>query len=204
MGSHRTLAERFEFEADPIKGSRFVALLAPVQTDAEALAELEAARRRWPGATHHCWAYALSDGRSRSSDDGEPGGSAGRPILAQIEGHDVTDVSAVVVRWYGGTKLGVGGLIRAYGGTAGKALDRAPIEVVEAMIRLRVTHAYDDTGPIQALIGSRNLTVEDTEWGERVTLTLSVREDEAVAITAELTDRTAGRAQISQPDALPR
>lgn len=199
MSRYTTIAEAFEFEIEPIKGSRFVAVMAPADTQEQALALVSDVRARWPGATHHCWAYALRDGRTRSSDDGEPGGSAGRPILAQIEGHGVTDVSVVVVRWYGGTKLGVGGLMRAYGGTAGKALDRCEMREVIPLLDLRVTHDYDDTGAVQAIIGARSLPIRDTQWGQQVTLVLAVEEPDLEAVATELRDRTAGRAEITLP-----
>ncbi|MCO4746112.1 MAG: YigZ family protein [Proteobacteria bacterium] len=198
MPRFTTIAGPFEFEADPIKGSRFIALLRPVSTEDEALELVRDARSRWPGASHHCWAFALKDGRTRSNDDGEPGGSAGRPILAQIEGHGITDVSVVVMRWFGGTKLGVGGLMRAYGGTAGKALDRAePLEVIP-VVEIQVEHDYDDTGTVQAIIGARGLVVRDTQYDARVQLRLSMEETLVDAVVQEITDRTSGRATIDR------
>ncbi|TNE92642.1 MAG: YigZ family protein [Deltaproteobacteria bacterium] len=197
MARFSTVSDALVFEEDLIKGSRFVALVEPVDDEEQALAHVDACRTRWPGATHHCWAFALADGRTRSSDDGEPGGSAGRPILAQIEGHGVTNVAVVVVRWYGGTKLGVGGLIRAYGGTAGKALDRCDVVEVIPRLRLVVAHSYDDTGPVQAVVGSRGLEVVDTQWGAGVRMTVSVTEEEAEAVTRDFVDRTAGRADVT-------
>lgn len=198
MATYTTIAAPFEYEAEPIKGSRFIAICRPASTDADALGLVDDLRKRWPGATHHCWAFALRDGRTRSSDDGEPGGSAGRPILAQIEGHGITDVSVVVVRWYGGTKLGVGGLMRAYGGTAGKALDRCEVLEVVPVVPLVIEHDYDDTGPVQVVIGARNLTVQDTQWGARVRLVLAVAEPDLDAVADEIRDRTSGRADITR------
>lgn len=192
----RTVQEPSEFADEPVKGSRFVALVAPAVTESEARRVVEDARRRWPDASHHCWAWRLQDGSHRSSDDGEPGGSAGRPILAQIEGHGMADVAVVVARWFGGTKLGVGGLIRAYGGCAGRALDRASVVVRIPDVFLRVSHLYDDTGVVQAVVGAHHLEVKDTSWSERVTLTLVVPEPAAAKITAEIIDRTSGRATV--------
>ncbi|RME22482.1 MAG: YigZ family protein, partial [Deltaproteobacteria bacterium] len=91
----RTLAGPVEYHLDPIKGSRFIGLAAPVHDDAQLEALLARAAERWPDARHHCWAVRYVDGRVRSSDAGEPGGSAGRPILAQIEGHGLADVAVV-------------------------------------------------------------------------------------------------------------
>ena len=200
MAVVRSIAAAFEFNADPIKGSRFIAIATPADTPDSALAAVEASRLRWPGASHHCWAYALSSGPTRSSDDGEPGGSAGRPILAQIEGHDLTDVVVVVTRWFGGTKLGVGGLIRAYGGTAGKTLDRC--EVVERVptVPCAIEHAYDDTGLVQGLLAHLGQPVRDTRWGEGVTVLLDVPEDRVEALSTALRDRSSGRLEISPAD----
>lgn len=120
--SRQTLAgpARFALEA---KKSRFLAEAWPVAAPDAALACVEAAVR--VPATHHCWAYRLG-AAYRSSDDGEPGGSAGRPILAAIDGQGLDGVVVVVTRWYGGIKLGVGGLARAYGGAAAECLRTAP------------------------------------------------------------------------------
>lgn len=195
--SWRTLEAPLLFEDDPVKGSRFAAWAAPVGDEAQALAVLDEARARWGDASHHCWAYALHDGGHRAHDDGEPGGSAGRPILAQIEGHGVTDVMVVVARWFGGTKLGVGGLIRAYGGCAGRVLDRVHVVDVVPVVRLRVRHAYDDTGGVQAVLASRGLEPVDTVWDARVQVDVDVPQPDIDAVMDALRDRTSGRAELT-------
>ncbi len=196
--SFRTVAESFVFADEPVKGSRFVALVGPVSSPEDFDALLDDARGRWADASHHCWAFHVRGGTHRSSDDGEPGGSAGRPILAQIDGHDVIDVGVVVARWFGGTKLGVGGLIRAYGGCAGRALDRAPIVEVVPTVRVMVEHSYDDTGAIQAVLGSAGLAPTDTTYDASVTVTLDVPEPDADELVARLVDRTSGRAAVTR------
>lgn len=195
---HRTLAGRSRFSIDPVKGSRFTATLAPARDPEAAQALLDSVRSEWPNATHHCWAWRLSDGRTRSSDDGEPGGSAGRPILAQLEGHGVEDAVVVVTRWYGGTKLGVGGLIRAYGGCAGKALDVAPVVETARTVPMTLTHAYADTGVVHAELRAAGLTPESTEFQADVVVQLAVPEADAAAIALRLTDATGGRATIAR------
>jgi uncharacterized YigZ family protein len=117
----QTLAGPATFELEA-KRSRFLARAAPVESPEAALAFLHEVSD--PQATHNCWAYRIG-ADYRSSDDGEPGGSAGRPILAAIEGQGVDQVMVVVTRWYGGTNLGVGGLVRAYGGAAAECLRTA-------------------------------------------------------------------------------
>jgi uncharacterized YigZ family protein len=195
---HRTLAARTRFTLDPVKGSRFVATLGPARDEDEARALLESVRAEWPNATHHCWAWRLSDGRSRSSDDGEPGGSAGRPILAQIEGHEIEDAVVVVTRWYGGTKLGVGGLIRAYGGCAGKALDAAEVIETARTVPLVLTHGYADTGAVQAALSAAGITPEDTTFEAEVVVRLAVPEADVDGLARRLVDATAGRARVER------
>lgn len=187
--------ERFVWRADPIKGSRFEAWVVPVQDEAEARRALDEARATEGNASHHCWAWRLTDGTTRSSDDGEPGGSAGRPILAQLEGHEMVDTLVIVIRWFGGTKLGVGGLIRAYGGTAGKALDRAPIEEVRALATLRFRYAYDDTQAVEAALAGFEARV-DRSWDAAVTAVATLPEADRQALEHALVERSAGRVEI--------
>ncbi len=196
MGSYMTVSSAFEYVAEPIKGSRFVALISPVNDSDSALAKVEEARARWPGATHHCWAFRVRDGTSRSSDDGEPGGSAGRPILAMIDGHEVTDVCIVVVRWYGGTKLGVGGLMRAYGGTAGKGLDASPIEEVIETADIWVCHAYDDTNAVATVVSGYNVDVVDTTYTDTVRTCLRVVLSAKETVEQALINATSGRVEV--------
>ena len=108
---------------EEIRKSRFITLAGPIASAAEAMAFIE--RHSDPAATHNCWAWKLG-GQYRSNDDGEPGGTAGRPILAAIEAQGFDQVVVLVIRWYGGIQLGTGGLARAYGGGANKCLQQAP------------------------------------------------------------------------------
>ena len=196
MATVRTLAEPFRFQPAPIKGSRFIATAAPVASMDEALACVEAVRAEMADARHHCWACRLADGSHRSSDDGEPGGSAGRPILAMIDGHDLVDVVVVVTRYFGGVKLGVGGLIRAYGGAAGQALDRAPVVERELTETLIVVHAYDDTQAVATVLAAEGLTPRDTDYGAEVRLVLDVPVERREAVVDALRDRTSGRVRV--------
>jgi uncharacterized YigZ family protein len=198
---YTTLAEPLTFADEPVKGSRFVARASPAQGEGDALAAVEAARAAWPDATHHTWAYRLRDGRHRHSDAGEPGGSAGRPILAQIEGHGLSDVVVVVARWFGGTKLGVGGLVRAYGACAGRALDRAVRVEVVPTVELVVRHGYDDVGAVQAAFGAFGVEVVDTRWDTDVAAVVRVGEDRRDGLIEALRDRTSGRVRIGGNDA---
>lgn len=187
------------FQAEPIKGSRFLAIVAPAHDEARAAEVIARTSAEHADADHCCWAWRLRGGATRSWDAAEPRGSAGRPILAQIEGHGVYDVVVVVVRHFGGVKLGVGGLVRAYGGTAGKALDRAPLEEVADTVELVVPYAYGDTQAVEAALVTARAADVTTEWGETVRRVVRVEEEAAAALVAELRDRTAGRVRVDLP-----
>ena len=192
-----TVADKSVYHLDPIKGSRFIASIFPVQTEEAAMAALNEVRGDFSDARHHCWAFLLrEDERSRSSDDGEPGGSAGRPILAQLVGHELSDLMVVVTRYFGGTKLGVGGLIRAYGGCAGKGLDQAErVEVVETQ-DLLLSYDYDLTSAVDAVLGSESLEKHNPAYGAAVQVTLRIPLEDVTRISQLLNDRTRGRINI--------
>ncbi|KTT48969.1 thymidylate synthase [Pseudomonas oryzihabitans] len=127
-----TLTDEASCEEE-VRKSRFLALAAPVTSVEAAMAFIE--RVSVPTATHNCWAWKLGN-QYRFNDDGEPGGTAGRPILAAIEGQECDQVVVVVIRWYGGIKLGTGGLVRAYGGCAARCLqqaDKQPLVIRESL-----------------------------------------------------------------------
>jgi uncharacterized YigZ family protein len=152
-----TLARECEFAQDTRK-SRFLALATPVTSPEAALAYLRAVSD--PGATHNCWAYRIGQ-EYRYSDDGEPGGSAGRPILQAIDGQQCDAVMVVVTRWYGGINLGVGGLIRAYGGTAAECLRIGPRVPLIAITRLSMRCEFNELPLLKARLGELGATVDD-------------------------------------------
>lgn len=199
--SYTTLGAPFRYEPDKVKGSRFIACVAPASNEEEAQAFLAAIKAEFDDARHWCFAWRLGEtgDLTRSGDDGEPSGSAGRPILLQLEGHGVTDVAAVVVRYFGGVKLGVGGLMRAYGGAAGQALDRA--ELLEVPIRetLRCTHDYGDSGAVAGVLSARGLVAEDADYGSEVSFSIRVGVDEVEDVARALGDATAGRLRVEKP-----
>lgn len=197
---YRTLGGEIRFETELVKGSRFLASAACVSTSEQALGFVERISAEFHKASHNCWAYRLGPlGEAfRSSDDGEPSGSAGRPILMQIEGHGLSNCAVVVSRWFGGTKLGVGGLMRAYGGAAGQALDQATIRSVKLTRRVRLRFPYACAGAVEALLASEKLEPEQAEYGARVELWLRIAEDRLAGLQASLLDRTAARAEWSE------
>jgi uncharacterized YigZ family protein len=157
------------------RGSRFLALLVPVGGEEAAGATLEEIRRLHRGATHHCWAWRLGPlARERSSDDGEPAGTAGEPILRVLRGAALSDVLVVVVRWFGGVKLGKGGLARAYSGACGLVLERtATVRRIETIL-LRVSLPYERLGAVKRLAEAPGRRLRSESYGEEVVMEIEV------------------------------
>ncbi len=193
-----TIAETVENEIEAIKGSRFIGIATPVQSDEEAMQFIAQIKQRFPDARHWCWAYQLREQkRTRFSDDGEPNGSAGKPILAPIVGQGLFDVLVVVVRYFGGVKLGVGGLVRAYSHATNAVLSVAEhVEVVPKQI-LNLSYSYEDTGKIASALSVLQLQEENIIYTDRVQSTLAVTFDEVDNVCRQLTDYTAGRIVIT-------
>lgn len=198
---YRSLAAPFRAEVEESKGSRFLALIAPASSEETAAEHLKGVRSEFPDASHHCWAYRLRGpgDHFRFSDDGEPGGSAGRPILQQIDGHGVVDVSIVVVRWFGGTKLGVGGLMRAYGGAAGRALDAAPIETIVIKQRVDVRYPYECSGAVDGMLAVWQVQPIRSEYADEVHAVFEIALRDVERFRDDLRDRTAGRGTTELP-----
>lgn len=178
-----------------VKRSRFIALVARADSPDEALAFLESVRDA--DATHNCWAYKIGE-LYRFSDDGEPGGSAGRPILAAIEGQGLDHAVAVVTRFFGGTKLGVGGLVRAYGGTAAECLRTAPKIEVLPEVRLDLFVPFDVMGAIYPILERYDAKkVEERYIADGLVLTVDIGEAARPAFESALRDATRGKARVT-------
>ncbi len=178
-----------------IKKSRFVVRALPVSSPEDALSTLEAMRDS--SASHNCWAYRIGQ-QYRFSDDGEPGGTAGRPILGAIDARGVDGVLVVVTRYFGGVKLGAGGLARAYGGSAAECLRRAPLRRRIPMLHLQVALGFRDMGALYALLESSSAAKLEEAYDERgLTMILALPRDDEARFRAALADATSGRAQIS-------
>lgn len=189
-----TLAGQGEAETR-VKASTFLALAAPAEDEAAVRARLEPIQRRMFDATHHCTAWRFRNGVFRANDNGEPSGSAGAPILAAVDGAGLTDCFVVVTRYYGGTKLGVGGLVRAYGEAAALALEAAPRRLGVPAVRLRITYGYEHTAVVmRALERSGAAEVEHgfTGAGERGVVDFAVPVHMEAPLAAELREATAG------------
>jgi uncharacterized YigZ family protein len=181
-----------------VKGSRFIAEAIPVRTEEEADEHIAAIRRREYAATHHCTAWRIGPGPDafRCNDDGEPSGTAGQPILRQIDGRNLTNVLVVVTRYYGGTKLGAGGLIRAYGDAAAEVLDRC--RRVDHILRLplQLRFAYDDTSAAMHTIGRFDALIVDTQYGQDTLIEVAVRRSQAEALAAAFVEALGGRGEV--------
>ena len=198
--SYQTLVVPAGAEPPKVKGSRFIGDAFPVATADEALAAVGAVRQREHAARHHGWAYRLlPDAPSpRSSDDGEPSGSTGVPILREIEGRELFGVVVVVTRYYGGTKLGVGGLVRAYSAAAGAALDAATRRTVVVRETVRLAFAFADASPAMRLLDQFDAEVEAQDYTTQGTeLQLAVRRGEVDALQAAFVEATAGRGRVA-------
>jgi len=199
-------AGELRVEGEKVKGSRFLATVAQARDAAAAEAVVARVRRELHDARHHGFAYRIgSDGALfRSSDDGEPAGSTGRPILQQLEGAGLSDAVVVVTRWFGGTKLGVGGLVRAYGGAAARALERVPRERVVLTERVRVEHPYECSGAVGGACTALGLAPAEADYGESVRLAFDVPVGKLDAFLHELRERSGGRCRVSRAAGSPR
>jgi len=152
-----------------------------------------------PAATHNCWAYRIGQ-EYRSSDDGEPAGTAGRPILAAIHGQEFDRVMVVVTRWYGGIKLGAGGLVRAYGGAAAECLRLAPREPLVAWATVELTCPFDDLGHVHAALAVHSAAKQDEDFDEHgARLRVQLPADRVDALKSQLRDATRNRVRFLGP-----
>lgn len=187
-----TLAAPFQHSED-IRKSRFLAHAAPVTTPQQAVAYVHKVGDA--SATHNCWAYRIGQDY-RFNDDGEPGGTAGRPILQAIEGQGIDRVVVVVTRWFGGIKLGAGGLARAYGGTAAECLRLAERTPIVTMARLGVHCDFADLALMKVRLKDLGAEFEQEAFDAKgVTLQLSVPADRVVEVKARIVDISRGRSE---------
>ncbi|MEM8929781.1 MAG: YigZ family protein [Acidobacteriota bacterium] len=194
MATIRSVARPLRHEIDKIKGSRFLGTVTPVETRDAAAAALDELRVEFREATHNCYAWRVGTDpeAKRASDDGEPSGTAGRPILQEIDGRRLTNVLVVVTRWYGGTKLGTGGLLRAYSAAASEALDR--VEIVERPIVevLGLRFGYGVTGPVQGVLSAHGLEPLRADYGAEVAMELAVPVEAVETVRHDLVEATHG------------
>lgn len=180
------------------KKSRFIADIRPVSTQEEALEFIESIRKKYWDARHHCYAYVLGekDEIARCSDDGEPAQTAGRPMLDVLYGAGVHNVIAVVTRYFGGTLLGTGGLVRAYSRAVAAGLENCRILTRQTCEKIRVTSDYPALGKIQYIAGNMEVPCLDSVYTDSVETTWLVREDQKAFFIKKLTEATSGQADI--------
>lgn len=175
------------------KRSRFIGYIKPVETEAEARAFVEKIKKRHYDARHNCWCYLLREGGVvRYSDDGEPQGTAGQPMLGVFEKEGITNLVCVVTRYFGGILLGTGGLLRAYTKGAKDALDAAGVSVVRRWVRQLVPCTYSLYERLKQETERFGAVIEDTEYGADIVLTVLVPEERSDAYAARILDFTAG------------
>ncbi len=183
-----------------IKKSRFIATVEPVHSEQEALDFIAGMKKKYWNASHNCFAYVIGDHGQlqRCSDDGEPQGTAGRPMLDVLLGEKITDAAVVVTRYFGGTLLGTGGLVRAYSQAVSEGLSCSRVLTKREGFFLTVRTNYTDLGKIQYLLGQRGLFVADSIYEADVQLKILVPAQERQTLREALTEATGGRIQYEK------
>lgn len=183
------------------KKSRFICAVRPVHSEEEAVSFIEKTKKKYWDARHNCSAFVLGSRQelTRCSDDGEPGGTAGRPMLEVLLGEGLSDVAAVVTRYFGGTLLGTGGLVRAYSGAVKEALKNAETGMMRYGVKLRIGTDYNNVGKLQHLFAKRGVQAE-AEYGEGVCFTVTVPVDAAESLKKEVIEATNGKAAIEEAE----
>lgn len=200
---YQTLAAATEFMREE-KRSRFCAFIYPVLEKSEGFAYLERLKKVHPDARHHCWAYVLGDPEQAQSagfnDDGEPGGTAGKPMLNVLLQRKVGDVFAVVVRYFGGIKLGAGGLARAYGAAVSGALDCAQWQLVVAQQPLQIEIDFSLEERVRNLLGKYGVKEIKANYQTQVTLSVQCASAEFAQLKQAVSELTGGTAKIQALD----
>ncbi|GAA3016262.1 YigZ family protein [Streptomyces fulvorobeus] len=194
---YRTVARAGVHETE-INRSRFICALAPAATEQEAQDFVARVRKEHPTAGHHCFAYVIGADASvqKASDDGEPGGTAGVPMLHMLMRREMRYVVAVVTRYYGGVKLGAGGLIRAYGGSVGEALDALGTLTRQRFRLATITVDHQRAGKLENDLRATGRTVREVSYTEAVTIAIGLPDADVAEFTAWLADATAGSATL--------
>ena len=203
MHIYKTTAENGTASYE-IQKSRFIAYTSHVETEAEARDFVTAIKKKHFDARHNCsaWVLRADSSQQKSNDDGEPGGTAGNPILESIKQHGLTNVVVVVTRYFGGIKLGAGGLIRAYSHTASLGLEATPCLEVKPFCLMEAEMDYSLLGTVENWIRNEELRTGETAYLDKVTVRLLVEPADCEAISTELTNLTAAQCKITihQPE----
>ncbi len=186
------------------KKSRFIATVRPVASEDEAVAFIDEMKKKYYDARHNCSAFVIgSKGElTRSSDDGEPSGTAGRPMLEVLTGSGIRNIAVVVTRYFGGVLLGTGGLVRAYSGAVKMALEQCETITRRYGVQLLIRTDYNGVGKIQYLLGSRNVVIQDSVYAADVEMTVLVPIEEYDRLCKELVEATNGRVGLEEIEKL--
>ncbi|MBP3495343.1 MAG: YigZ family protein [Clostridia bacterium] len=175
------------------KKSVFIGFSTFVENEEQALAIIKQKKKEYSDATHNVYAYVIGDNIARYSDDNEPQGTAGMPVLNSIRMSGLTDVLVVVTRYFGGILLGAGGLVRAYSTCASMALEAGGVSVYENYIELKINCSYSDYGKLNTELSSFGAIIDKTDFGQEVCIDFAIREDILNAFNSKITDLFAGR-----------
>lgn len=186
------------------KKSRFIATVRPVESEEEAAAFIEEMKKKYWDARHNCSAYVIGKKAelTRCSDDGEPSSTAGRPMLEVLLGEGIRNAAVVVTRYFGGTLLGTGGLVRAYSGAVKEGLKACSIGTMRFGRRLLIDTDYNGIGKIQYILGQKGIVPEDTEYTDRVRVRVLLPLEEAEPLKKEITEATSARAVLTDLEQL--
>jgi uncharacterized YigZ family protein len=184
------------------KKSRFIATISPVQTEEEALAFIDQIKKQYREAAHNCFAYTIGirDEIQRCSDDGEPAKTAGRPILDVLLGEHIHNICVVVTRYFGGTLLGTGGLVRAYQGATKEGLNQCTLITKQYGIKLQIITDYVGIGKIQYLVATSDIITLDTEFTDIVKLNVLVPFESLDSFQKDIIESTNGKAEMIEMD----
>ena len=184
------------------KKSRFIGQIKPVSTEEEAYAFVESIKKKHYAARHNCYAFSVGVDMPllRFSDDGEPQGTAGKPILEVINASEIHNICIVVTRYFGGTLLGTGGLVRAYTDASKAALDTCETKLMERLVPCDIKTDYTDMGKIQYILGNHDIRILDTIYADDVIMKTCLRKNDADAIVKKIIDATSARAHLTMGD----
>ncbi len=182
-----------------VKKSRFIGITYPVNTPEEAADFVNSIKKKYYDARHNCYAYVIGDKREqiKFSDDGEPGGTAGKPMLDVLLGSGITNIVVVVTRYFGGTLLGTGGLVRAYSDAVKEAVENSTTYTVERKIRLKVETDYTSFQSLERLFKSKENITYNTDYSDKIIMDVAIPVDFIDEIEKGITEITSGKANVT-------
>ena len=186
-----------EVEAEiTVKKSQFIANVYPISSESEFKEKVNLIKRKYKDARHHVFAYRLSNGFERYSDDGEPAGTAGIPILDILRGTNLYDVAVIVTRYFGGTLLGTGGLVRAYSDATKLAMDKVEIMQKFLAVQYKLEIPYNDFDVVQHYCSTNGFIITDSSFSDMVVLQIIVKSEDAIRFVDELKEKLEGKVEI--------